>query len=110
NASTDGSADAIAAEFPSVELIRRPTNEGFGANNHALRDLDGVDYVGLVNPDAFVEPGWLTPLVATLESDFGLGAACPKILLADSPDFESGPASTHVVNNAGGVLLEGGWG
>src|SRR5207248_2973349 len=63
NASTDGSADRIAADFPSVRLIRSPRNRGFPANNLAMGDLAGVDHVALVNPDAFVDPDWLSPLV-----------------------------------------------
>lgn len=84
NASTDGSAERIAARFPAVRLIRSSTNGGFPANNLAFADLAdaGVDYVGLVNNDAFVEPGFLAPLVATLEADGRVGAACPKVLLA----------------------------
>lgn len=96
NASSDGSDRAITERFPGVEL--RPTggNFGFPANNFALRDLDGVDYVALVNNDAFVEPGWLAPLVDQLERDASIGAACPKILFAprfveiviESPTFQ----------------------
>jgi GT2 family glycosyltransferase len=81
NDSTDGSDVAVAEAFDSVTLIRTGANLGFSAgNNAALRDLHGVDHVALVNNDAFVEPGWLAPLVAALEADPGLGAACPKIL------------------------------
>src|SRR5947208_15400523 len=36
NASTDGAADMVAAEFPQVELIRNADNRGFSkANNQA---------------------------------------------------------------------------
>ena len=50
-------------------MLRPGRNTGFaGGNNLALRDLDGVDYVALLNNDAFVEPGWLEPLVAALEA------------------------------------------
>lgn len=84
NASVDGSEIAIERRFPDVRLIRNATNTGFPANNLAMADLqaDGIDYVALVNNDAFVEPGWLSPLVGALESDDRLGAACPKILFA----------------------------
>ena len=82
NGSTDGSIDALRDAFPEVAVRALGTNTGFPANNAALRDLDGVRYVALVNNDAFVEPGWLAPLVATLDRDPGLGAACPKLLLA----------------------------
>ncbi len=57
NASTDGSDRVIAERFPGVRLVRNDANDGFVANNLALRDLDDVDYVGLVNADSFVEPG-----------------------------------------------------
>ena len=80
NASTDGSAEALAARFPALELRRRSVNGGFVANNDAFADLDGVDYVALVNNDAFVEPGWLAPLVDAAEADDSLGAVSAKIL------------------------------
>ncbi len=73
---------AIEARFPEVEIRRNDHNGGFPANNLALVDLDGVDYVGLINNDAFVEPGWLRPLVATLEAAPELGAAASKLVLA----------------------------
>jgi GT2 family glycosyltransferase len=82
NASTDGS-DAIAAAHPRVRLLRSDHNGGFVAANLALRDLDGVDYAGLVNPDSFVEPGWLRALVGALEADPGLGAATARMLYDD---------------------------
>jgi GT2 family glycosyltransferase len=84
NASTDGSDHEIERRFPAVRLIRSPENMGFPGNNLALRDLADVDYVALVNNDAFVAPSWLAPLVETLEADRDLGAACPKILFAPS--------------------------
>ena len=82
NASVDGSPEAISERFgDAVQVIRSPANFGFaGGNNLALRDRTGIDYVALVNNDAFVEPGWLAPLVEALERDPSLGAANAKIL------------------------------
>lgn len=83
NASSDGTADLVAAEFPSLRLVRSDTNRGFGGGaNLGMGDLADVDAVALVNSDALVEPGWLEPLAAVLESHPDVGAACPKILLA----------------------------
>ncbi len=82
NASSDGSDGELRRRFPAVELRPTGANLGFPANNVALRDLDGVDYVALVNNDAFVEPGWLRPLVDALAGDLDLGAACPRIVFA----------------------------
>ena len=83
NASTDGSAARIERRFPGVRIVRNDRNTGFPANNLALADLDGVDYVGLVNQDSFVEPGWLRPLVAALDADDRLGAVSARLLLAE---------------------------
>ncbi len=82
NASTDGSDRAVEERFPDVRVVRSTVNRGFPANNLAMADLSEVDYVGLVNNDAFVEPDWLVELVRELEEDPSVGAACPKILLA----------------------------
>ena len=81
NASVDGSPERLARR-PRVRVVPSGHNLGFPANNLALHDLAGVDYVGLINNDAFAESGYLSPLVDALERAGDLGAACPKILLA----------------------------
>ena len=84
NGSTDGVAARVTTELPAVRVIDAGANLGFGGGcNLALADLDGVDYVALINNDARVDPGWLPPLVEALESDPSVGAANPKILFAD---------------------------
>lgn len=111
NGSTDGSVEAIRAELPEVEIRSVGSNEGFPANNHALRDLDGVRYVALVNNDAFVEADFLAPLVEALDDDPALGAACPKILLAprfaevvvEAPRFVPSSSDSRTL----GVMLRG---
>lgn len=90
NASRDGSAELVGEAFPDVRILRRRTNVGFPANNDAMRDTTSFDYVGLVNDDAFVTPGYLRALVDALEADPEVGAACPKML------FESPFVELHV--------------
>jgi N-acetylglucosaminyl-diphospho-decaprenol L-rhamnosyltransferase len=54
NASSDGSADAIAERFSTVRLIRSSDNLGFGkGNNVAARGARG-EYILLLNPDTLV--------------------------------------------------------
>ena len=64
NDSTDGSADAIAAAFPSVLLIPEKYNHGFGVacNIGASRARGG--YILLLNPDTIVLPGAIDTLHA----------------------------------------------
>ncbi len=52
NASADGSADAVAAHFPSVRLTRLPTNRGFAAGVNHAATLSTGDVLLLLNPDA----------------------------------------------------------
>jgi len=115
NASTDGS-DRLVERYPGVRLVRNGRNDGFVANNLALRDLAGVDYVGLVNPDSFVEPGWLGAMVAGLEADEGLGAVSARMLFADrfvevaieSPTFNPpGPDPRDLGVMVSGVRVDG---
>jgi GT2 family glycosyltransferase len=115
NASTDGS-DAIVARYPRVRLVRNDHNGGFVANNLALRDLDGADYVGLVNADSFVDPGWLSALVAGIEADPRLGAVSARLLFADrfaevtieSPTFNPpGPDPRDLGVRVSGVRVDG---
>jgi GT2 family glycosyltransferase len=115
NASTDGSAEAVGGT--SARLVRSPSNLGFGAgNNLALADLGEVDYVALLNNDALVGEGWLEPLVAALEADARLGAACPKILFApafgeiviESPGFRPGGVDPRTLGvKVSGVRVNG---
>lgn len=99
NGSADATTHGWAERYPAVELRQTGGNRGFAAGaNVGLRDLEGVDAIALVNPDAFVDPGWLDPLVQALDADSSVGAACPKILLANI-----GPGGP-VINNAGNEL------
>ena len=97
NGSTDGITQRVERELPEVELLRNDRNLGFaGAVNRALKDLDRIELVALLNNDATVAADWFAPLVATLEADDDVGAACPKILLTEQYlDLEI-VAPTHV--------------
>ena len=81
NASVDGFNWVLREEYPQVTLIQSDTNEGFARGcNLAMRDLDGVDHVALINNDAIVDPDWLEPLLTPME-DPSVGAVVPKLLL-----------------------------
>ncbi|HEX4978541.1 MAG TPA: polysaccharide pyruvyl transferase family protein [Acidimicrobiales bacterium] len=84
NGSSDGVLDEVARRWPEVDVVASPTNVGFGrACNAALARLGPVDHVALVNNDAFVEPGFVEPLVGRLQEDVTLGAVVPTVLFAD---------------------------
>jgi len=62
NASTDGSAEMVEREFPSVHQIRNPDNVGFArANNQAMVHAAGSVLL-LLNPDTELPPRGLGEL------------------------------------------------
>lgn len=86
NASEDGSAGAVAQEFPAVELVQNDRNLGYagGMNVGIRRALElGADHVLLLNNDVEVEPGAVAALVS--EAD-GAGALSPLITFASHPE------------------------
>lgn len=79
NASTDGSADAVEATYPSARVIRAPTNEGFARGVNRGVGVGSAPFVLLLNPDARLRAGALERMSAELESDSTLGAVAPRI-------------------------------
>ncbi|HEY3413492.1 MAG TPA: glycosyltransferase family 2 protein [Armatimonadota bacterium] len=93
NDSSDGSADLVARDYPWVNLIRNPGNDGFArACNIVFPHLDHP-YVFLFNPDATLDEGSLAAMIRVMEADPKLGAIMPKLLTADG-------APTHFVGRA----------
>lgn len=83
NASTDGSADMVANDFPGVRLIRNTENIGFGrANNQGIVLAQG-HYILLLNSDTLLPPGVLAQLVDFMETHPQAGACSPRLLLPD---------------------------
>jgi GT2 family glycosyltransferase len=68
NASSDGSAAAIAAEFPDLELIALEENIGFARANNLAAGRARGERLLLLNPDTVVLDGALDRLVAFAES------------------------------------------
>jgi len=57
NASSDGSAEMVRAEFPGVRLVENEENVGFAAGNNVVLRRVSSGYVLLLNPDTVVRPG-----------------------------------------------------
>ena len=91
NASTDGSAELVAEQFPMVRLIRNTRNLGFGGgNNVGLRAAKG-DILVLLNQDTVVHTGWLAA-VATALADPTIGIVGCKMLYPDGTIQHAGAA------------------
>lgn len=83
SASTDGSAEMVAAEFPWVELIASAENVGFPAGNNLGLARARGRHVFLLNPDTEVIGDALSTLVAYLDAHPDVGVVGPQLLNAD---------------------------
>lgn len=83
NASHDGSADMVAAEFPEVILERNAENRGYaGGVNQGLRRASG-SRVGLLGSDTRVAPDALPKMAAFLDDHPEVGAVAPRLVNPD---------------------------
>ncbi len=94
NASTDGSAEFVAEQYPEVRLIRNE-NTGYAGGNNRGAEIASGDYLVFLNPDTIVMPGALSALVASLTTsqEYALSTAC--IVFMDRPE---------VINTCGNTI------
>jgi GT2 family glycosyltransferase len=79
NASSDGAADMVAAEFPRVRLIRNDANAGFArANNQAAARARGR-FLFFLNNDTVLHPGTLRQLLDYAEAHPEAGIVGPRL-------------------------------
>ncbi|MEA2403941.1 MAG: hypothetical protein QOE08_588 [Thermoleophilaceae bacterium] len=89
NGSADGTADAVAADFPELTLIRCEKNLGFAeGNNVGLRAAfeAGADYALMLNNDTIAHEDLVAALVEEAERRPDAGALCPMIHYVEPPD------------------------
>ena len=100
NASSDGSAEMVRAEFPEVTVIANEVNLGFAAaNNRALERASGR-YAVLLNPDALLRPGDLERAVSKMEATPSAGLAGARLVGRDGswqPSARQFPSLTNDV-------------
>jgi GT2 family glycosyltransferase len=93
NASSDGSAGMVAADYPQVRLIRAD-NEGYAAGNNLGLQAFGFGaeqkpaiprsrFILFLNPDTVLPPSALADMLAFMEEHPGAGAAGPRLVRED---------------------------
>jgi GT2 family glycosyltransferase len=83
NASTDGSAEMVAHEYPQVQLIRNESRLGYGnSHNKAIRAAKGR-HILVLNEDMEMMDGAVDRMVAQADATPALGALGCRILNPD---------------------------
>ena len=102
----DNSGSGDAALLADAWL--RVDNEGFGAAVNrgvavARQRWGEHQYIAVLNDDTRVGRDWLGPLVGALDSDPGLGAVQPKLLLADTVPIRVNSVGVELDRASAGV-------
>lgn len=83
SASSDGSAEMVAAEFPEALLLRKAENVGYArGSNLGIAQASGR-HVLLLNPDTQVISNALPLMVEYLDTHQDVGALGPQLIYAD---------------------------
>ena len=80
NGSTDGTAAALRAAYPTVEVVASPTNLGAIGRNVGVRRLD-TPYVAFCDDDTWWEPGSLTAAADVLDAHPDVAVLTARILV-----------------------------
>ncbi|MEC7640889.1 MAG: glycosyltransferase family 2 protein [Nitrospinota bacterium] len=80
NGSTDGSAQAVAENFPQVTLIKNSENRGLSAAfNQGIRE-SGSRYIALLNSDTALIENCFLKLIRFLDDNTGFAVCSPQII------------------------------
>lgn len=98
NHSTDGSAAAIAAQFPEVQIIPLEENRGYAGNNNvgiAAAVAQKAGWVFVLNEDTLLAPDCLSQMISAAKSQERVGIVGPMVYHHDEP---------NIIQSAGGRL------
>ncbi|MDB5309460.1 MAG: glycosyltransferase family 2 protein [Gemmataceae bacterium] len=83
NASSDGAAEMVAAEFPQVALVRNAENRGFSIANNQAATLARGRYLFFLNNDTVVPPNTLRQFLDFAEANPSVGMVGPRLRGSD---------------------------
>lgn len=88
NASSDGTADLVAASFPAARLVRSRANLGFAGGNNRGFTLCRGEIVLVLNPDVRLYPAAPAAFAAAFAADATMGVAGAKLLYPDGKTIQ----------------------
>lgn len=87
NASTDGSADRIAAECPHARLVRHEINEGTGGGFAVGADHARGEFILFLCNDTVMDPDVIEKMVAVMDARPDCGVCGAKQVFFHRPDI-----------------------
>jgi len=81
NASSDGSVEAVHAEYPEVRVLALDTNGGYTGGCNAGIEAARGDVLVMLNNDTEVDPAWLAELVGALDRHPDAGSVASRMMI-----------------------------
>ncbi len=96
NASSDDSIE-IVRRFPEMRLLQQDLNTGFArGNNLAISAASSeLQWIALINPDAFAEPSWLETLLMAAQSNPEFDVFASRLVNAGDPMVLDGAGDAY---------------
>lgn len=93
NASTDGSREWLAENYPAIRCLANVENVGFAQGINRGAEIATGEFLAFLNPDMRVHPRWLVELVTTIQSGPDVVCAGSVVLdwLGDKVDYAGRP-------------------
>ncbi len=108
NASTDDSIAFLQESFPTVRIIRNPSNGGFAMGYNLALQQVRADFYILLNSDIEVTENWIRPVISLMEEDDRIAACQPKIRSYYEPKkFEYAGAAGGFIDKYGYPFCRG---
>ena len=99
NASDPPTWRHLRAAPERVEMIRLPRNLGFAAGvNRGVALVESVEWIALLNPDAFPRPDWLERLVAAASRNPDYDFFASRQVSAEAPERLDGTGDVYTVS------------
>jgi O-antigen biosynthesis protein len=92
NDSPDDTAALLQERISGAKIVLNDDNVGFALASNQGAALASAPYLCFLNPDSFVQEGWLAPLLETFERGESVAAAVPLFLYSDGRIQEAGSA------------------
>ncbi|MGJ5633808.1 glycosyltransferase family 2 protein [Nostoc sp. CALU 1950] len=83
NASSDGSVELVAVNYPHIRLVKQIENRGFGAGNNVGAKFATGEFLFLLNTDTVLINNILPHLIQLMQADPQVGIIGPKLLNPD---------------------------
>ncbi len=108
NGNEDQLPEEICSRFPSVQFFKSEKNIGFAAgNNLLLKKTKGYNWIALVNPDAFLQPDWLSKMLSAAVKYPEYSFLASRLLQASNYDILDGDGDTMHVSGLAWRLSHG---